>query len=85
MREIKGETMAERLVRVEQQRIKDVELNALEHKQILEKINAVLALMNNHLSHHRKAFWALVALFGAEILRELVPQIVHILQMHPMP
>lgn len=79
MKERKGETIKERLIRVEEQRMKDVELNNAEHTHILSKMNDILTMMNNHLSHHRKAFWVLASLIGAEILRQLLPPLIRLM------
>ena len=79
MRELKGETVKERLIRVEEQRMKDVELNNAEHIHILSKMNDILIVIDNHLSHHRKAFWVLASLIGAEVLRQLLPPLVQLM------
>lgn len=59
MNEIKGESIKERLVRVETQRVADVEINKNDHKAILVAINECKTLLSNHLAHTSRLNWTL--------------------------
>jgi hypothetical protein len=68
MREKKGESVKERLVRIEVQREEDIATNALEHQHILSGVNQCRVLLSNHLAHTDRWLWVLASTLVAAIV-----------------